>query len=419
MQRGSSDEVQHVITDTMRMGPLHQSLWDEGEASDEDQSVTMSGAQRGGHWGGATSSAQAGGHWSAPAGAQGLTPPAGEWPQDSHSQRSWLTARARSSRQLASRNGAGGHLRPSSHAAALLPQDVSVDRPTPKHVAQFEVVMQSMKKTVEDLMHVVAVELSQHAGGWSFIVRPHADSDLPTDRFLTIAKEALLEAATQAQCMFILGYCSAKPFAMRPQGFEATLGLMENKSVACWHLFKKGFCRHGESCNKQHPALQMPVRILIASMQLNALASDVDAFQQEIAAVAKGVTTILQNSACVERVEALMDTGDSSGHTFPGWTIQVMVADDTSPHAQDLLTLAQNALFGATACSKNVYIMGYAATPFMPRPNGFVAMLGDMQNEAGACWDLYSLGVCRKDWECRWQHPGCLVPLNVILVLSL
>merc|ERR1719446_970756 len=75
--------------------------------------------------------------------------------------------------------------------------------------------------------------------------------------------------------------------------------------------------------------------------------------------------------------------------------------------------------------------MGYAAMPFISKSQGFIAVLGDMQDESRAwgfiavlgdmqdesraCWDFYTKGVCSRECVCRWEHPECLMPINVVI----
>merc|ERR1719247_2689079 len=98
-----------------------------------------------------------------------------------------------------------------------------------------------------------------------------------------------------------------------------------------------------------------------------------------------------------------------------GWTIEVMPKEEQKAHKEYLLTLAKNAIFNATSRSNTAYIMGYAGNPFATKEHGFVAILGDMQDETRACWDFYSKGMCTRDCGCRWEHPECLTPINVVV----
>lgn len=204
-----------------------------------------------------------------------------------------------------------------------------------------------------------------------------------------------------------MGYCSPKPFVMQPQGFEATLAAMETKMNACWHMFKRGFCRHGAECAKQHPAVELPVRVVVESAQFNSCARFVGDFKQEVADLTMAVISALGKCTYADKVEAFKDK-DSEG-----WTIEVTLQQGMAMHKNYLLALAKTALYSATNNSGSVYIMGYAAKPFHLKSQGFMTLLGNMQDESAACWDLYSKGKCRHDRTCCFAHPECIVPLNV------
>lgn len=204
-----------------------------------------------------------------------------------------------------------------------------------------------------------------------------------------------------------MGYCSPRPFLMQPQGFEATLAAMDSKTNACWHIFKRGFCRHGAECAKQHPVVQLPVRVVVENGQFDSCARVAGEFKQEVADLTMVVSAALGKCAYADKVEAFKDK-DSQG-----WTIEVTLKQGMAMHKNYLLALAKTALYSATNNSGTVYIMGYAAKPFHPSARGVMAMLGSMQDESIACWDLYSKGACRHDRTCCFAHPECMEPFNI------
>jgi hypothetical protein len=93
----------------------------------------------------------------------------------------------------------------------------------------------------------------------------HVATETLKQQALAQAQKTLLEVTTQSKCVYIMGYASTNPFRLRADGFEATVGLMENATRACWHVFKKGFCRHGVTCNKQHPVFEVPLQVSVMS----------------------------------------------------------------------------------------------------------------------------------------------------------
>lgn len=301
-----------------------------------------------------------------------------------------------------------------SKACAFKPQTLS-EAPAREHYnwkRAFVEAITCAKKALKASEHVANVEISEDGDGWSIVIQPHAqgeNADWQTECLLKLAKDVLLEAASKSKNIYLLGYCSPKPFTMQPQGFEATLAAMESPVSACWHVFKKGFCRHGDQCSKSHPACEVPVRVLVESVEFNCSTSFLSVFKQEVANLTMAVIATLGECAYTDKVEAFKDKD------CKGWTIEVVTKPDMMIHKDYLLTLAKSALFSSTDNSNSVYIMGYAAKPFMVKSQGFVTLLGDMQDESVACWDLYSKGVCKHDCACRWRHPECLVPINLVV----
>jgi len=276
---------------------------------------------------------------------------------------------------------------------------------------RFAEVVAWAKKAIKGIEHVASVQVSDSPAGWTVIIQPQGvgDEDGQTDALIAKAKEALLDAATKSKCVYLMGYCTPNPFSMRPQGFEATLGAMENAKSACWHVFKKGFCRHGDTCSKRHAACTMSVEVLVEGATFNAIPSFASAFKQEVADVTLAVTAGMESCTYADKVETFKD---KSGQ---GWTIEVLPKEELKPHKEYLVSLAKNLIFSATSNSNNVYIMGYSAKPFMEKPQGFVTVLGAMQDESKACWDFYSKGACSRSCECRWEHAECLMPVNIVI----
>ena len=131
-----------------------------------------------------------------------------------------------------------------------------------------------------------------------------------------------------------------------------------------------------------------------------------------------GIAKMLSASPFVEEVEAFKD------ENYQSWTIEVTVHEPSAfeeyvlllaKNKEHVLSLAKNELFEATRESANIYIMGYAANPFMTKPHGFVTVLGDMQGDGHACWDLYARNNCSRGRACQLIHPEFLVPINVVV----
>jgi len=296
-------------------------------------------------------------------------------------------------------------------AAAFLPQSATrVQNPMhEQYKMYFAEVMCLATLALQSSKDVMSVEVAQDAAGWSVVIQPAGRCDeKKTEVLMTLAKEALLSASSKSKHIHVMGYSGPKPFDMCAQGFEATLGAMKSASTACWHIFKKGFCRHGDGCSKQHAVCQVPVRVLIEGVQLKAGRRAASSFTQAVGDLALGLTSALEESPYLERVTAFKDKD------HPGWTIEMIAKGQlTAQNEEYLLTLAKKAFFSANL--DNVYIMGAAAKPFMSKPHGFVSIIGNMKDESKVCWDLYSKGCCTRHANCRWAHPECLMPINVVV----
>lgn len=289
--------------------------------------------------------------------------------------------------------------------------DDKLDSQTQVYKNRFAEVVATVRKNIMSSDHVAGVELCENDGTWCLVLKPcrECDETEQVELLMDIAKDAFLEATSESKCVYLMGYCSPKPFEMQPHGFQATLGAMENAKTACWHVFKKGFCRHGDTCSKTHAACEVPVRVLVESSSLKSTASSIGEFKQDMANLAMAMTASLEECPYADKVEAFKDKDHQ------GWTVEVTPKEELKSHKDYLLMLAKNIMFTVTERSNNAYIMGYAKQPFIPTSRGFVAMIGDVQDESATCWDLFSEGTCCRGCSCRWQHPECLMPVNVVV----
>lgn len=112
------------------------------------------------------------------------------------------------------------------------------------------------------------------------------------------------------------------------------------------------------------------------------------------------ITALMAHPAVQGAVRVLED------HT--GWACQVEVLHPGAHALNEVLECAKANLLEAAGSSNDIYVMGYEATPFQTKPDGFEATLGVMQDESQACWDSYTSGSCCRGVRCRWQHPTCL-----------
>lgn len=311
-----------------------------------------------------------------------------------------------------------------SKAAAFAPQmmccapQMVEDQAAKKKInTNFADTIKYARKYIRGSELVADIDISESSDGWSIIIRPTTAGDNDSESVIALAKEALLEAAAnfRQRGIYLLGYVLPEPFNLRSQGFQATLAAMESPVTACWYYFKKGHCRHGDSCCKRHPVAEVPVQVLIETAKCSPCADFSMDFKHQVADIVTSVSARLGECHFTEKVEVLKNEASSLDDEERRWTISVTVQEESISQKEYLLNLAKNSLFKASNDSQNVYIMGYASNPFMTTSNGFITMLGDMQDEQNACWPLYSKGVCRRVCSCDWQHPECLMPINIVI----
>merc|ERR1719359_766511 len=99
-----------------------------------------------------------------------------------------------------------------------------------------------------------------------------------------------------------MGY-TQRPFKDQAQGFGATLCEMHSAKTACWHVYKKGFCRHGDSCNKHHPSCLVPIHFVVETGKISPSAVVATEFKEQVADIALSVTAKLNRSPYAKQVE--------------------------------------------------------------------------------------------------------------------
>lgn len=128
---------------------------------------------------------------------------------------------------------------------------------------QFEEAVDMAKVKLEADSVVVSTEVIEGPAGWTITANVEPEQLLKKrEELLTVAKEALLQAADQLEGVYVLGY-RTRPFTPLPHGFGATLASMSDPSRACWGTFSKGFCRNPETCRFQHPESRGAVNIVL------------------------------------------------------------------------------------------------------------------------------------------------------------
>lgn len=94
------------------------------------------------------------------------------------------------------------------------------------------------------------------------------------------------------------------------------------------------------------------------------------------------------------------------------FTVSVAMKEEDVKNWSLVVEEAQEVLLRAAKESSCVYVLGYDNEPFKKLENGFMATLGEMKDEAVACWDTYALGACHQGTACTKAHPqssACVV----------
>jgi len=290
-----------------------------------------------------------------------------------------------------------------SKAAAL--SQVEVD----SH-AQVAEMVEDVKTILARSPKIASADLAQSSDGWFLVVAPTKGNTVTGDHVLALAKRALHEAAEKSKSVYVLGYKNPEfAFTTKAQGFEAKLAVMGIIQRACLCTFKQGTCQQGWTCRKDHPVIQVPVRVFLDAAQFQVTATEpvIQYCKQEFANFLMMVIHMLANNSGV--AVTLHDEGGE------GWSLEIPVIAEHSNFREHFLTLAQSAFLEASRQSKNIFVMGDGADPFIPTPNGFAAMLGEMTDQSQACWDVYKDGICSREGGCRWQHPQVLMPVRLVL----
>lgn len=119
---------------------------------------------------------------------------------------------------------------------------------------------------------------------------------------------------------------------------------------------------------------------------------------------------------CSQVTRVRVENGSMGFATYMYVTLQNMACQ-----AFDMFGVAQKSLLDATASSQNVYVLGYAAQPFVRlNGHGFKAILSEMPASVQhrVCWDSYQYGSCPRPSTCRWGHPTQLDMMEVHVIFN-
>jgi len=150
--------------------------------------------------------------------------------------------------------------------AATTPCAASQSPPGPFEPYEGEIadVMEATKRALLRSPYLASVKVHGGAMGCPTTVVAGVRSSLMHDSVkatLLLAKEAILDAATDSRGTYVLGYVQDGtgygPFQDGPDmcSFHATLATVPaaNESQACWDTYQKGFCPRRATCRWVHP----------------------------------------------------------------------------------------------------------------------------------------------------------------------
>jgi len=177
----------------------------------------------------------------------------------------------------ARRPGAGGHRRTGSNgssstststtsvssAGAVVPAAAKAVATVPGELLrQLTVVVAAAAAALAGSDYIKCAKTTEGPRGWSIVAKIAAEDAHRKEAALAAAREALLQAARQSSCVYVLGH-RAQPFLSTPVGFASSLGAVADESKACWSMINQGFCRKGCACRWEHPACQTTVNVMV------------------------------------------------------------------------------------------------------------------------------------------------------------
>lgn len=142
-----------------------------------------------------------------------------------------------------------------------------VPTPLPKGMLKFarqiERLLMVARATLVTCAWIQSLEIkNEGVAGWSVVARLLPQDLQHKDDVLRLAKAALIQAASSAKKVCMLG-CCAKPFAPMPLGFAALFAGVPDGQRACWTLLQNGFCNYGSRCRWEHPVYQRQVYVKV------------------------------------------------------------------------------------------------------------------------------------------------------------
>lgn len=127
---------------------------------------------------------------------------------------------------------------------------------------QVALVMEQLQATLARDGATVKIEIhGADMGQRCLVLWIRSEDAWMREGLLAAAKQALLDVG-QSDKVFVLGH-QGRPFTPQTHGFSGMLATVEEKTHACWALFKEGHCRRGAACLWHHPTVAYPVNVVV------------------------------------------------------------------------------------------------------------------------------------------------------------
>jgi len=150
------------------------------------------------------------------------------------------------------------------------------------------------------------------------------------------------------------------------------------------------------------------------------LRSQAATFKSVVAAPAE-VTQVIDNAvAALSCCPDIINTSVQHGG-MGGTTIIVGESASTDPDVSWTFVSVKDTLLKSAEQSENTYILGYGNQPFNTLDNlSFSASVVCVPaaHQSTACWDMYEQGFCSRCSTCRWDHPGKLDTMRIVVMIK-
>jgi hypothetical protein len=142
---------------------------------------------------------------------------------------------------------------------------------------------------------------------------------------------------------------------------------------------------------------------------------------KSVAAAPAEVTALIENavaalSCCPDIIKTSVQHGGMGGTT-----IIVGESASTDPDVSWTFVSVKDTLLNSAEQSEKTYILGYGNQPFNTLDylsfSASVVCVPEAHQET-ACWEMYEQGFCPRCSTCRWDHPGKLDTMRIVVMIK-